>query len=94
MYSSTGTEKGYTLTTIVISGPTRKTGYPLTTNNIVKLYLFVTDYNPPWYAEDEKKMRFTNLDPEPGGVSTSQASGAGAQTRCRRPDGTITPTLD
>ena len=34
VYSSTGTEKGYTLTTIVFSGPTKKTGYPLSTNDI------------------------------------------------------------
>ena len=52
MYSSTGaentvysTEKGYTLTTIVFLGPTKKTGYPLSTNDIAKRYLFVNDYN-------------------------------------------------
>ena len=36
--------KGYTLTTIDLLGPTQKTGYPLSTNNIAKRYLFVTDY--------------------------------------------------
>ena len=44
VYSSTGTEKGYTLTTIVFLGPTKKTGYPLSTNDIAKRYLFVNDY--------------------------------------------------
>ena len=51
VYSSTGaentvyiTEKGYTLTTIVFVGPTKKTGYPLSTNDIAKRYLFVNDY--------------------------------------------------
>ena len=39
-------KKGYTLTTIVFSGPTRKAGYPLTTNYTTKLYLFVNDYIP------------------------------------------------
>ena len=36
--------KGYTLTTSVFSGPTQKTGYPLSTNDIAKHYLFVNDY--------------------------------------------------
>ena len=44
VYSSTGTEKGCTLTTIVFLGPTQKTGYSLSTDNIVKRYLFVNDY--------------------------------------------------
>ena len=39
-----GQKKGYTLTNIVILGPTKKTGYPLSTDNIAKCYLFVTDY--------------------------------------------------
>ena len=37
-----GQKQGYTLTTV---GPTQKTGHPLSTNHIVKCYLFVTDYN-------------------------------------------------
>ena len=45
VYSSTGTEKGYTLTTFILFRAYQKRGYPLTTNHIAKLYLFVTDYN-------------------------------------------------
>ena len=47
-YSSTGTEKGHTLTSIVFLGPTQKTGYPLSTNTITKRYLFVNDYRVAW----------------------------------------------
>ena len=39
-----GQKKGYTLTTIVFLGPTNKMGYPLSTNNIAKRYIFVNDY--------------------------------------------------
>ena len=44
VYSSTGIETGYTLTTTVVVGPTLKTGHPLTTSHTVKCYRFVTDY--------------------------------------------------
>ena len=43
-YSSTGTKIGHTLTIYVILKPTRKTGYPLTTSDVTKRYLFVNDY--------------------------------------------------
>ena len=43
-YSSTGTEKDYILTSIVFLGPIKKTGYPPSTNDIAKRYLFVNDY--------------------------------------------------
>ena len=44
VYSTTGTEKGYPLTTFLFFRAYQKTGYPLTTNNIAKLYLFVNGY--------------------------------------------------
>ena len=38
------TEKGYPLSTFLVFRAYQKKGYPLTTNNIAKLYLFVNDY--------------------------------------------------
>ena len=41
--SFTGTEAGYMPSTTVIAGPFQKIGYPLTTNQLVKRYMFVND---------------------------------------------------
>ena len=39
-----GQKKGYTLTTFLFFRAYQKTGYPLTTNHIAILYLFLHDY--------------------------------------------------
>ena len=44
VYSSTRTEKGYPLTTLVFLRPTRKSGSPLTPTDIAILQPFVDDY--------------------------------------------------
>ena len=43
MPSSTGTEKGYPLTTLLFLRPTRKAGSPLATNDIAILQLLAND---------------------------------------------------
>ena len=75
VYSSTGREKGYTLTSIVSLGPTKKTGYPLSTTDSAILYLFVHDSNDSGKVIQTQARQVLNESEETESVPTQWGSG-------------------